>query len=96
MGTTRRTLARLAGVAGLSLAAALFAAPANATSPTPTAGAVFVQTDNVAGNTVVVYDRHGDGSLSRAGSYATGGRGGVLSGSVVDHTASQGSLFLDR
>jgi hypothetical protein len=30
-----------------------------------------------------------------AGNYATGGRGGILAGSVVDHTASQGSLTYD-
>ena len=35
--------------------------------------------------------RHAD----PAGSYATGGRGGILAGSVVDHTASQGSLTYD-
>ena len=40
--------------------------------------AVFVQSDNVAGNTVVAYDRNADGTLSPAGSYPTGGLGGVL------------------
>ena len=35
-----------------------------------------------------------DGTLL-SGSYATGGRGGILAGSVVDHTASQGSLASD-
>ncbi len=49
----------------------------------------------MAGNTVVAYDRNADGTLSQAGSYGTGGLGGVLSGSVVDHLASQGSLALD-
>jgi hypothetical protein len=34
--------------------------------------------------------------LTQAGSYATGGRGGVLAGSVVDHTASQGALAYDQ
>ena len=58
-------------------------------------GAVFVQTDNTAGNQVVAYHRAPDGALSLAGSYATGGAGGVLSGSVVDHLASQGSLTYD-
>jgi len=58
--------------------------------------AVFVQTDDPNGNTVVAYHRHRDGTLAQAGSYATGGLGGVLSGSVVDHLASQGSLALDR
>jgi len=56
---------------------------------------VFVQTDNTAGNHVVAYQRAADGTLSAAGSYATGGLGGVLAGSVVDHTASQGSLTYD-
>jgi 6-phosphogluconolactonase (cycloisomerase 2 family) len=58
-------------------------------------GAVFVQTDDPAGNAVVAYDRHRDGTLTQAGTYATNGLGGVLSGSVVDHLASQGSLTLD-
>ena len=56
---------------------------------------VFVQTDNLAGNQIVAYRRAGDGSLSPVGSYATGGLGGQLDGSVVDHQASQGSLTYD-
>ena len=56
---------------------------------------MFVQTDNTAGNRVVAYQRAADGTLTPAGSYATGGRGGILAGSVVDHTASQGSLTYD-
>jgi 6-phosphogluconolactonase (cycloisomerase 2 family) len=90
-----RLIARIAGGAGLVLtAAALFAGTASAHPFRH--GAVFVQTDNAAGNAVVVYDRARDGSLRQAGSYATGGRGGVLDGSVVDHLASQGSLAIDR
>jgi hypothetical protein len=58
----------------------------------PGGHAVFVQTDNPAGNQIAVYHRSGDGSLTPAGTYGTGGRGGVLDGSVVDHLASQGSL----
>jgi len=57
--------------------------------------AVFVQTDSTSGNDVVAYHRAADGALSPAGSYPTGGLGGVLGGSVVDHTASQGSLTYD-
>ncbi len=53
---------------------------------------VFVQTDNLAGNQVVAYDRAANGTLTQAGAYATGGLGGQLEGSVVDHLASQGSL----
>jgi len=57
--------------------------------------AVFVQTDNPLGNQIVAYRRAEDGTLSWAGIYDTGGLGGVLSGSVVDHLASQGSLTYD-
>jgi 6-phosphogluconolactonase (cycloisomerase 2 family) len=87
-------------VAGLALAALGTVASAGLASPASAAEghsgpAVFVQTDNVAGNTVVAYDRNADGTLSQAGSYGTGGLGGILTGSVVDHLASQGSLALD-
>jgi len=53
---------------------------------------VFVQTDAVTGNTIAVYDRNHGGTLSPAGTYATGGNGAQLAGSVVDHLASQNSL----
>ena len=56
---------------------------------------VFVQTDDTAGNHVVVYGRGRDGSLTLLGSDATGGIGGILEGSQVDHLASQGSLVYD-
>lgn len=57
---------------------------------------VFVQSDNLAGNQVIAYDRAANGGLSQVGAYDTGGLGGALSGSVVDHLASQGSLAYDR
>jgi len=53
---------------------------------------VFVQTDNLGGNQVVAYDRSNHGALLLADTYDTGGLGGALSGSVVDHLASEGSL----
>lgn len=59
------------------------------------AGAVFVQTDGLAGNAIDVYSRRFDGSLSLAGTYATGGDGGQTSGSTADHLASQDSLAYD-
>jgi 6-phosphogluconolactonase (cycloisomerase 2 family) len=90
-----------AAVAAAAVATAATPAFASASSASSLGGAgraghaVFVQTDNTAGNRVVTYDRAGDGTLTAAGSYATGGRGGILAGSVVDHTASQGSLSYD-
>jgi hypothetical protein len=57
---------------------------------------VFVQTNEAAGNKIVVYDRASNGRLSRAGTYATGGNGGVATpGTESDHLASQGSLVYD-
>jgi 6-phosphogluconolactonase (cycloisomerase 2 family) len=91
---------RLAALGGLTLAAtALFAAPASAHAARHHAAgtdAVFVQSDDVNGNTLVAYRRHGGGALHLQGSYATGGVGGVLAGSVVDHLASQGAVQYDR
>ena len=88
--------------AGLAAALALpFATPALASTAAPAFGsggashAVFAATDNTSGNQVVAYYRASDGTLSPAGTYATGGLGGVLAGSVVDHLASQGSLSYD-
>lgn len=65
-------------------------------SPDALGGVVYVQTDNPAGNSVVVYRRSESGTLSAVRTYATGGLGGALDGSVVDHLASQGSLLYDR
>jgi 6-phosphogluconolactonase (cycloisomerase 2 family) len=96
-----KSFVRLASTA--ALAAALvggFAAPALA-GPfhgSHAQGAdhvVFVQTDNTAGNQVVAYDRTDNGTLTLADTYDTGGLGGVLNGSAVDHLASQGSLTYD-
>ena len=87
---------RLVGVGGIAVAAtALLAGQAQA-SPDDHSAPVFVQTDNLAGNTVVAYDRAGDGSLHQAGVFQTGGKGGALSGAVVDFLASQGSLTYDQ
>ena len=61
-----------------------------------TGSVVWAQTNEVAGNRIVVYDRAGDGTLSQAGTYATGGNGGVAApGAESDHLASQGSLVYD-
>lgn len=87
--------------AAVSAVCALVAPAAFAGGPPPFVGAggdhaVFVQTDDPAGNQVVAYSRAANGSLTGASTYATGGLGGVLSGSVVDHLASQGSLAYDQ
>ena len=85
------------GLSALVLPAAAGADPAP-NIPTFAQGgdhALFVQTDNTAGNQVVAYHRNPNGTLAPAGTYATGGLGGVLNGSAVDHLASQGSLTYD-
>jgi 6-phosphogluconolactonase (cycloisomerase 2 family) len=100
-----RSLTRIAGAVGIVAMVAALASPAGAAVTTHRdAGlhgfggahdAVFVQTDNTAGNQIVAYHRAADGGLSPAGIYQTGGLGGQLAGSVVDHLASQGSLSYD-
>ncbi len=91
-----RALPSILGFAGLSAAACLsFTATASA-SPSHGSGAVFVQTQSSTGNHIVAYDRGVDGSLTQAGSVATGGDGATLAGAVVDNTASQGALTADR
>ncbi len=94
---------KLGAVAAVGSAAALMATAGSAAARQVShnagqwgAGAdVFVQTDNLAGNAIAVYDRSNDGTLTAAGTYATGGKGGQLVGSVVDHLGSQGSLQYD-
>ena len=90
-----RAMTRI-GAAAVSIAAAL-AAVGGSTSALAagTSSTVFVQTDNLSGNQIVAYDRTGAGALTQAGVYNTGGLGGKLEGSEVDHLASQGSLTLD-
>src|SRR5215203_624229 len=57
---------------------------------------VFVQTNEPSGNRIVAFDRRSNGSLTQAGSYPTGGNGGVAApGTESDHLASQGSLVYD-
>jgi 6-phosphogluconolactonase (cycloisomerase 2 family) len=99
-----KTIARFAAAASAAVGLSLVALPAVAgADPSPgfapyAAGAdhaVFVQTDNPAGNQVVAYHREDGGSLVPAGVYGTGGLGGILNGSAVDHLASQGSLAYD-
>jgi 6-phosphogluconolactonase (cycloisomerase 2 family) len=100
-----RSVTRIAGAATIALITAALASPAGAAvarSPLHSVArypgahaAVFVQTDNTVGNEIVAYHRAQDGTLSAAGIYPTGGLGGELAGSVVDHLASQGSLGYD-
>jgi 6-phosphogluconolactonase (cycloisomerase 2 family) len=63
----------------------------------PGKGVVFVQTNEPTGNQIAVYDQGRDGTLTRVGTYATGGLGGVAApGTESDPLASQGSLVLDQ
>jgi len=89
----RPALAALAAVGALALVGA---APAFAQGQDHVGrgGVVFVQTNELGGNQINVFDRGGDGRLSLAGNYPTGGLGGAAAGSVSDHLASQDSLAL--
>jgi 6-phosphogluconolactonase (cycloisomerase 2 family) len=56
---------------------------------------VFVQTNNPAGNQVLVYDQAADGTLTLADAVDTGGNGGRNDGGVSDPLSSQGALVYD-
>lgn len=78
---------------GAAFAAFAFTAtPAHADLVPGARHAVFVQTDDPAGNSIRVFDRADDGTLLAAGTYKTGGLGGTESGAPVDALASQSSL----
>lgn len=79
-------------------AAALRSAPSTSSAGGRATGidhAVFVQTNNVAGNQIIAYHRSATGALTRVHTYGTGGRGGALLGGPTDPLASQGSLVYD-
>lgn len=97
MTSIRRVALAAAVAAGLAVLSATpaSAAPSHPDQHRAPVHPVFVQNDAVTGNTVVAYQRTPSGGLVRVGSYPTGGNGGVLAGSVVDHLASEGSLAYD-
>ena len=57
--------------------------------------AVFVQGNELKGNSIHVFRRAEDGKLTAAGRYATGGKGGDQVDAPTDSLASQGSLVYD-
>lgn len=83
----RTVLTSALGVAALGAGIAL--APPASASPAP-AGAVYVETNQVAGNAVLEYRRAADGSLSAPRAYPTGGTG------TGTGLGSQGAVVLDR
>jgi 6-phosphogluconolactonase (cycloisomerase 2 family) len=92
-----RHLIRLS-IIGAAMATALLGAPAVLAQAASGAGAdhaVFVQTNDPAGNSIVAYARHDDGTLTWAATYPTGGNGARAAGAGVDPLASQSSLVID-
>jgi 6-phosphogluconolactonase (cycloisomerase 2 family) len=85
-------------LAGAAIAVAAIATPAVAAHghhdgrDRSRGAAVFVQTDATAGNQIVAYRRHRDGTLAYVATSATGGNGGTAAGASADPLASQGSL----
>jgi len=80
----------------LAVAIALGAAAAPPGMAAGASHAVFVMNDRLEGNQIVAYSRSDTGTLTEVAVYDTGGKGGELGGSPVDHTQSQGALTYDR
>lgn len=96
-----KTAVRLGcALAAATATTALYAGPASAATPADHGSnathAVFVQTDQTADNHVAAYREAPNGTLTLSGTYATGGNGGVLATSVIDHLASQGAVTYDQ
>jgi len=93
----KHALVRLAliAVAAAAVAVPVASAAQTAGRAKPARHVVFVQTNELTGNRIAVYDRAANGLLSRAGTYATGGNGGAAAGASSDKLASQGSLAYD-
>ena len=72
---SRRVGAVLVAAAAITLTLALAGGATASGRASSAPGAVYALTNAPAGNAVVVYERGGDGSLTPAGSYATGGTG---------------------
>ena len=78
--SNRKALAARVAVLGLVAAGSLTvaAAPAQAVGGPGTAGAAYTMTNSPGGNAIEAYARAGNGSLTPAGIYPTGGDGGAL------------------
>lgn len=76
------------------IAAGVSTAAAPAKADESEGGAVFVQTNNPAGNAIDAFRRNNDGTLAFLAGYPTGGLGGREAGSGSDPLATQGSLAL--
>ncbi|MFE0254347.1 lactonase family protein [Streptomyces sp. NPDC059010] len=85
----------LATAAAATVAVSLASASQYGTAGAETGRAVFVQGNELSGNTIHVFARDGQGKLKPAGTYATGGRGGDQVDAPTDSLASQGSLVYD-
>lgn len=91
--------AAIASTIAIASAGEVPRAHGGATTKSARAGAdhaVFVQGNELAGNTIHVFKRGEDGKLTAAGTYATGGKGGDQVDAPTDSLASQGSLVYDR
>jgi hypothetical protein len=90
------TSLRVASATALALGLGLVTAGTATASPHHGFGsthALFIETDG-ANNTVLSYQRASDGTVSFAGSFATGGDGATATGATADPLASQGGLAL--
>ena len=89
--------AAAAGVIGVAVAGGLaaFAGQAQAASGSGAAGAVYTLTNSAGGNAIEAYARASDGSLTPAGTYPTGGKGGALGSGHSIVVSRDGSVVVN-
>jgi 6-phosphogluconolactonase (cycloisomerase 2 family) len=90
-----RLISAIALLGGMTTLGVAFAGDASAqTSPVASTHALFIETDSLTGNSILSYLRGSDGTISLAGSFATGGSGGAGANSSAAPLGSQGGLAL--
>ncbi len=96
--TSLRAAAAASLMLGLAVTASAVAAGAATRTrdfqPQQENHALFVESESTSGNRVLAYNRASDGTISFAGSYATGGFGTTAIGASADPIASQDGLTL--
>ena len=89
-----RLLSALALFGGLITSGVALTTEAGAQSSASNTHALFIETDSLAGNSILSYQRGSDGTISLAGSYSTGGAGGAGANSSAAPLGSQDGLVL--
>ncbi len=90
------TAGSLAAASSASAATGTVGSASSSSAHTGAGHAVFVLSDDTAGNSVIAFSRAAGGTLIRQRTFTTGGLGARITGAAVDPLASQSGLTYDQ